>query len=163
MMFRNKYWFLNNLYPCSIAIDIDGSIYNFRCAESAYQAFKNLGNASVFTNVDGLEAERLGKQIETDEQWELNKEQYMEIVVSAKFIQNEDLMEQLLKIDGDIINEYRYGDTYWGVVREFDHTHNQTGEPVYKFMGENKLGKILMKIRDNELKRRGTESNGKIK
>lgn len=55
-------------------------------------------------------------------------------ICMAKFTQNEDLKEKLLATGNDILEEGNtWGDKVWGTVNG---------------VGENKLGKILMKVRE---------------
>ena len=58
----------------------------------------------------------------------------MYLICRAKFFQNEDLGQKLMNTGDAVLIEGNYwGDRYWGVCN---------GE------GQNKLGKILMKIRE---------------
>jgi predicted NAD-dependent protein-ADP-ribosyltransferase YbiA (DUF1768 family) len=77
----------------------------------------------------------------------------MALVVQAKFMENPSLMQQLLSVSGEIIEENRWGDKYWGMCQKLDHVEDQSRRPVYVLEGKNKLGKILMSIRDNEIAR----------
>ena len=56
MYFKNKYYFLSNMYPCDIEIVIDGKKYNFTCVESAFQAHKCPDRISEFIQLNGYEA-----------------------------------------------------------------------------------------------------------
>jgi predicted NAD-dependent protein-ADP-ribosyltransferase YbiA (DUF1768 family) len=47
-----------------------------------------------------------------------------------------ELMKQLKQVQGEIVEDNYWGDTYWG---------------VFKGQGTNVLGKLLMKIRDDEI------------
>lgn len=69
--------------------------------------------------------------------WEDVKFDVMYDIVKAKFTQNEDLKRKLLDTEGYYLEEgNNWGDKIWGVVNG---------------VGENHLGKILMRVR-NELK-----------
>lgn len=64
----------------------------------------------------------------------------MQSIQSAKFEQNPDLMQKLIDIGKLIlINGSNKQETYWGV-------------DLYSWEGENNLGKILMKLREKEVK-----------
>ena len=64
----------------------------------------------------------------------------MQFIQSAKFEQNPDLMQKLIDIGKLIlINGSNKQETYWGV-------------DLYSWEGENNLGKILMKLREKEVK-----------
>ena len=60
----------------------------------------------------------------------------MEEIVRAKFIQNPSLAEKLIKVEGPIQEDNSWNDIFWGICNG---------------IGENKLGIILMKIRDEFL------------
>lgn len=154
MQFRNKYWFLSNMFPCQVTIGLETGIYTFTCSEAAFQACKNPYEVEQFLNIDGFEAKRRGRKValaSTKEEWDARKDECMELVVKAKFEQNPSLMKQLLAIEGEIIEENTWKDGYWGMYKKLDHVEDQTREPVYVLTGENKLGKILMKIRDENI------------
>ena len=81
---------------------------------------------------------KIGKIVCLREDWEEVKLKVMEDLVRIKF-QNQELREKLLETGSLKIEEGNdWGDVFWGVDLE-------TGE------GENNLGKIIMKIR-NEIK-----------
>lgn len=152
MLFRDKYWFLSNMFPCSVTLEFDEGIYTFTCAEAAFQACMNPSNAKEFVGIDGFEAKRMGEGLygrenNSDDE---SKDECMELVVKAKFEQNPILMKKLLKVKGEIIDENRWKEGYWGMYKKLDHVEEQTKEPVYVLCGENKLGKILMRIRSSE-------------
>ena len=68
--------------------------------------------------------------------WEKVKNGIMEEIVCAKFTQHTDLAEKLLATgDRVLVEGNHWGDTFWGV-------DTRTGQ------GENHLGKILMKVRE---------------
>ena len=76
--------------------------------------------------------------------WENVKLRVMYDIVKAKFLQNEKLQAKLLATrDRMLIEGNDWGDTFWGMV---------DGE------GENNLGKILMRVRE-EIK---TDLKGKF-
>ena len=80
-------------------------------------------------------AKKFGRKVELRPDWEEVKDQIMEEIVYAKFSQNKYILRKLIATkDEMIIEKNDWGDTYWGVCK-------------FKEVGENKLGKILMKIR----------------
>ena len=89
-----------------------------------------------FTAFSPGESKRFGRQVALRPDWEKVKFTLMEEIVRAKFTQHPELAEQLLATGQKIIIEgNRWGDTCWGV-------DIRTGE------GENHLGKILMRVRE---------------
>lgn len=139
MQFRGPYAFLSNMYPCKL--NYEGIDYT--CSETAFQAQKlkiaipDLDLES-FAKCSGKEAKRQSREIRLQkdelEVWNTNKISVMYYILVQKFLQNEDLMDQLL-FTGDIelVEDNTWGDRFWG--------RDQTGE------GLNMLGEILMKIR----------------
>lgn len=138
--FRNQYSFLSNFFPCDI--ELEGLVYP--SSEHAYQAYKTaiIEDRIIFTDkqLPAKEAKRLGKYLSLREDWERIKLEVMEDILRNKFKQHPTLSRKLLETGNLKISEGNYwGDDYWGVSLK-------TG------IGENHLGKILMKIR-NELKK----------
>lgn len=134
MLFKNKYFFLSTFYPCDVEVTIKNKNYIFKNVESAFQCRKNEDLAENFLLLKGLEAKKLGEQIEIkDPNWNVNQLYSMGKALHSKF-KNFALFFQLKLIKEDIINENFWGDTFWG---------------VYKGEGYNILGKMLMNIRDN--------------
>ena len=79
-------------------------------------------------------ANKLGRQIQLRSDWEQVKEDVMYEVCRAKFMQNPDLKARLLSTGTvQLVEGNNWNDREWGVCN---------GE------GKNKLGKILMRIRE---------------
>lgn len=131
--FRGKYFFLSNFYE--IPVTYDGITYLNN--EAAFQAMKtkDLEQRKKFATLDPSSAKRKGRRgIILRNDWEDVKEQYMYEICLAKFTQNEDLKIKLLETAPAILEEGNtWGDKEWGTVGG---------------VGKNKLGKILMRIRD---------------
>lgn len=137
-LFRDEYFFLSNFYPCRI----NYCGLSFTSAESAFQAMKNPAQALQFVLLTPSEAKRRGRSVSLRSDWAQVKEKIMYEICLAKFTQNADLKEQLLKTgDSVLIEGNTWNDTEWGVCRG---------------NGDNKLGKILMRIRD-ELRKKDEE------
>lgn len=155
MQFRGKYYFLSNMYPCKVTVGLETGVFTFSCSEAAFQACKDPSQVQQFIGIDGFEAKRKGRKLNLDlKQWESIRDECMELVVQAKFEQNPDLMRQLLAVKGEIAEENTWKDMYWGQCKVFDHVDEVTREPAYIMKGENKLGKILMKIRDSHMEQK---------
>lgn len=83
------------------------------------------------------QAKKLGRSVSLRPDWEDIKIDIMYNICKAKFTQNETLKTKLLKTgDATLIEGNTWGDKIWGQVNG---------------VGENNLGKILMRIRE-ELK-----------
>lgn len=133
MYMRDKYFFLSNYYPCEIKTDYG----IFPSVENAYQSLKDVSKANLFLDITPNEAKHLGANreiIHLREDWEDVKLGIMEDLIRQKF-QREKMKNRLIKVTEPIAEDNNWGDKFWGVCN---------GE------GENHLGKILTKIR-NEL------------
>jgi len=130
--FSGEYTFLSNFYDSPILID---NIL-FSCVESAYQAQKTTSRIirKKFASMKAKEAKKFGRQVILRDDWDDIKKDIMEYLVREKFNQNPILRNKLLGTGNEELQEGNYWrDTYWGVCNG---------------VGENNLGKILMKIRE---------------
>ena len=75
----------------------------------------------------------LGLKYEIREDWDEVKDKAMQLALYYKFSQHPELLDKLKSISGHIEERNCWGDKYWGTC---------------KGMGLNRLGKILMSIRD---------------
>lgn len=132
--FVKAYKFLSNFY--SLPIEIDGKSYP--TVEHYYQAMKAIDSGQQewirIAKTPGL-AKSLGKCCNLREDWEEIKFEVMERGLRAKFEDITLLQCLVLTDDEELIEGNNWGDTIWGVDLK-------TGR------GENHLGKLLMKIRD---------------
>lgn len=135
MKFRDLYWFLSNMYPAKVPMNIGGEDYIFDNAEAAFQAQKNPSLAKMFLGLNGFQAKSQGRKIPiTTPNWDTARVDAMRKAVQAKFDNNADLMKMLQDTGVDYISEDNdWGDTFWGM---------SGGK------GKNMLGNILMDIRD---------------
>ena len=129
--FRDKYFFLSNMYPEMVYIN--GEMYP--SAEHAFQAMKSLDKdvrlaMSVCPSAE--EAKRSGRKINLRCDWEQVKVSVMKDILRAKFSDPE--LAQKLRDTGDeeLIEGNTWGDTFWGVCRG---------------KGQNVLGTLLMEVR----------------
>lgn len=131
--FRGKYYFLSNFFPAEVTYN--GLTYQNN--EAAFQAQKTYSKEEriEFTTLEPRDAKRRGRRVRLRRDWEQVKDRIMEEIVRAKFSQNEELKEQLLETgDAQLVEGNRWNDRYWGV-------------DIRSGVGENHLGKILMKVR----------------
>lgn len=132
-LFRNEFFFLSNLYPCTI-------LYNgirFGSVEHGYMYHKTESTKcknEILIIENPLDVKKYSKKMaRIRKDWHDVKYYVMDALVYAKFSQNEDLKQALLLTgDFELIEGNWWGDTYWGVSDG---------------IGENNLGKILMNTR----------------
>ena len=130
--FRGEYFFLSNFYNAPVQYDEITFLNN----ESAFQSMKCIDREErcSFAPLDPSAAKRKGRHVKLREDWENVKEQYMYDIVLAKFTQNSDLRAKLLATRDAYLEEGNtWGDREWGTVNG---------------VGNNKLGKILMTVRE---------------
>ena len=136
--FQGEYRFLSNFYAATVVFED----ITYPTAEHAYQSAKTT-NMSQRRRIAQLatpaDAKREGRALTPQRpDWEQVKFTVMEQVVRDKFTRNPELREKLLATGDAYLEEGNtWNDRLWG---------------VYQGQGENRLGKILMQIRD-ELRR----------
>lgn len=141
--FRGQYFFLSNFYNAPVTYL--GLTYQNN--EAAFQSAKVIGTKQesqrqAFTHLAPNEAKRKGRHVLLRSDWEKTKDQVMYEIVKNKFTNNLDLQEKLLATGNAILTEGNtWHDVYWG----YDMRQKR---------GQNKLGKILMRVRQ-ELKAKG--------
>lgn len=141
--FDGEYRFLSNFYHSPIVLDG----ITFPTVEHAFQAMKTNSHYErqmiAECSTPGA-AKSFGRKVKLRSDWEQVKENIMEICLCRKF-DNPELRQMLLDTgDAILIEGNTWGDTYWGICNN---------------IGQNKLGQLLMKVR--EMYRRATryESN----
>lgn len=145
--FRKQYFFLSNFYERPFTYD--GITY--QNSEAAFQAQKttDLQLRKEFANMKPDEAKKKGRRVPLREDWETVKMQAMYDVCLAKFSQNPDLAGRLIATGTETLEEGNdWGDTTWGTVNG---------------VGENRLGKVLMRIRSELSKGRPNFDADKVK
>ena len=132
--FFEEHFYLSNFYPCKVICNDFKNQLIFGSSEAMFQALKCPSRASEFTSLTPNESKILGNKVKLRDNWEDVKVDVMEYCLRSKFDQNPELKEKLIQT-GDLHLEESntWGDKYWGTVN---------GE------GQNNLGKLLMKIRD---------------
>lgn len=131
--FDGKYAFLSNFYPSSVTDEDD---ITYPTVEHYFQAMKTLDKAQRFNMAiqsTPRKAKRLGRKCNLRPDWESIKDSIMEDALRKKF--SDPILKKALLDTGDEYLEEgnTWGDQYWGVC-------NGTGK--------NKLGKLLMKLRE---------------
>lgn len=128
---------LSNFYNRDIRVYYDGLFY--KNSEAAYQSAKTLDKKKreKFTQISPKEAKKQGRYLKLREDWDEVKDEIMYQIVKDKFERNSYPREILLGTYPLELEEGNtWGDEYWGVC---------DGK------GENKLGKILMIVREEIL------------
>lgn len=129
--------FLSNFYKVEIVF---GGL-PYPTTEHAYQAAKTvcIDERMTFTTgayITAGKAKRLGSLLTLRKDWLEVRVKFMEDINNLKFSQEHhpELVTMLLNTDtSELIEGNTWGDTFWGVCNG---------------IGDNHLGKILMKIRD---------------
>lgn len=131
--FDGEFEFLSNFHNAPVTYQG----YTYLNSEAAFQAQKEPSRASEFTNLPPNKAKRLGRRVNMRPDWDVVKDEIMLNIVRNKFDQNPNIASKLIATGNtQIIEGNWWNDTYWGVC---------------KGIGKNKLGMILMQVR-NELK-----------
>jgi ribA/ribD-fused uncharacterized protein len=132
-MFRAEKFFLSNFYPCQIVVDG----ITFPTSEHLYQYLKagdDLSRQLILDQETPSAAKKitLTPEFSARPDWEAIKLDRMEFVLCQKFA-HPDLLALLLATgDLELVEDNDWDDTYWGVCNG---------------LGQNHLGKLLMKIR----------------
>jgi ribA/ribD-fused uncharacterized protein len=136
--FQGQYRFLSNFYPA--VVEFEGITYP--SVEHAYQSGKTLDmneRRRIAAIKEPAEAKRAGRALNPQRpDWEQVKFEVMETCIRYKFTHDPLLRDKLLATGDATLEEGNtWGDRIWGTVDG---------------VGENRLGKILMKVR-GELRR----------
>lgn len=128
---------LSNFYNNDILVYFDGLFY--KNSEAAYQSAKTLDikERKHFTSLNPYNAKNSGRVIKLRNDWDEVKDEIMYQIVKDKFKRNSYPKEVLISTYPLILEEGNtWNDKYWGVCNG---------------KGENKLGKILMRVREELL------------
>lgn len=129
--FRGEHRFLSNFWSCYINWE---GIY-YPSVENAYQALKmaDIDDRKRFRHIKASEAKQLGKLLPMVNDWDKHKVAVMYELLLVKF--DDPMLKRFLKNTAPAILEEGnwWGDTYWGTVNG---------------KGDNHLGKLLMRVRD---------------
>lgn len=137
--FREEFFFLSNFYPCKIVWKGKnwGSVEHIFQAEKIYDEKEKEAIRNTPTAKD---AKQIANKLEARNGWDGVKEQLMLQLVRSKFVQNLDLYEKLkLTKKRKLIEGNTWHDNFWG---------DCICEECKNIKGANKLGQILMKVRE---------------
>ena len=132
--FKGEHRWLSNFWYCRV--ELDSMAYS--SVEAAYVAAKTLNTVDrdhVRSLKTPAEAKSFGRTLELRLDWEEVKIDIMYELLKQKFgEQNLTLRDKLLSTGTqELIEGNHWGDTFWGVCRG---------------VGQNNLGELLMKVRD---------------
>ena len=133
-VFRGKYFFLSNFSPS--LLNINGIV--FTTVEHYYQAMKSIcyeDYLAIANCPTPKEAKKLGYKVKLRSDWDKIKDSVMSYALYVKFSDKLLQMQLLSTQDEELVEGNDWGDVYWGVC-------SKTGN------GQNKLGKLLMEIRE---------------
>lgn len=139
---------LSNFYPCKF--EFNGKTFNFSEQCFMYQKailFNDFEIAKqVLNETDVRKIKVLGRKVKNfnNELWDKHKEDFMFNACYAKFSQNDKLKDFLLSTGNHEIVEASPVDNIWGIGFSSDNAM----ENVDKW-GQNLLGKVLMKVRED--------------
>lgn len=131
--FDGDYWFLSNFYPSPVIMYGE----EYPTVEHAFQAAKCRypgDRLTIRVTPYPSEAKRIGRQVALVDGWDEMRIPVMTELVRRKF--SDPVLRQRLVNETaghDLVEGNTWGDRFWG---------------VYRGVGENHLGKILMKIRE---------------
>lgn len=137
--FEDEYAFLSNFYNSPFVFED----ISYPTNEHFFQAMKtsdiDIRKQIASCSTPG-KAKRMGRSVALDLNWERIKMFYMYVGLQQKFFQNKEIREKLLDTgDAYLIEGNTWHDNIWG---------NCTCNRCKKITGQNKLGKLLMKLRD---------------
>lgn len=144
--FREEFSFLSNFtyFEKPMVVHRDGHTFSFPTNEHFYQAckFKDYEMIMFVSQhpSKGLKKFINSKKSEWREDWDEIKLSVMETGLRYKFSHhNPKLLQKLLDTKGIELVEYNYwNDVFWGICKKTE-------------VGENHLGKLLMKIREEKI------------
>lgn len=134
--FFGAFRFMSNFYPLNVGVVFEE--LTFPSVEHAYQAAKYpYDQRRQFVEVNAGQAKRLGQKAPNynSKKWAKHKYEIMYALNWQKYFNNEILQEKLVMTSGcDLQERNHWGDRDWGT--------DENG------IGENNLGKILMRVRE---------------
>lgn len=144
--FFKGYNWLSNFYPCKI---VDEFGFEYPSVENYYQASKviNIEERLEFKDISPSAAKDLGQKVALRSDWEEVKDEIMMNGLIQKF-NNQELREKLINTYPVNITEgNKWHDNYWGIC----YCENCKEKGI---IGQNKLGKMLMRLREDIIKGR---------
>lgn len=129
--FRGRYLFLSNFYEGKV-FEYKGM--KFTNTEAAFHSQKCLKLQKDFEMMRPSQSKKLGRRVPLRPDWNKVRDDVMYKVCMCKFTQDPELRQKLIDTGDSYLEEgNQHGDKYWGTVNG---------------NGKNRLGHILMKIRE---------------
>lgn len=143
----------SNFAPCKLEIKISDKLLYFSCVEHFFQFYKafyfkdiEMANEILNLKYSPEKYKSLGRRVRNykDSDWKAICDKIMFIGLKHKFKQNLKLREYLLSTNNSILVECNFRDAYWscGLAQTVDLSN------PYNWPGENKLGFMIMEIRE---------------
>jgi hypothetical protein len=132
---RGEFAFLSNMYPCEIKDDEGNTYPTVEHYFQAMKTFNHIERKMIRNAPTPSQAKYRGRKCTLRDDWENVKDSIMYEALEKKF-SDPDLRELLIMQTGsaEIQEGNNWGDTYWG---------------MHHGKGKNKLGIMLMDIREN--------------
>jgi ribA/ribD-fused uncharacterized protein len=139
----------SNFYE--VDFEMDG--VKFKSAEHAFQyaKAKKFGDEvhaeKILKAKSAQSAKAFGKKVANfkEPEWTAEKEEIMRKIIRAKFRSNPEITKKLLDTGDRLLAEANPRDRYWGIGTSAD---TEKAKNPAKWVGENRLGKILMEVRE---------------
>lgn len=146
---KGEYRYMSN--DAEYPIEIDGQKYP--TVEHYFQAMKakEFEDNEMYDKIIKIKtpkaAKAAGKKVKNfvTEVWEAKREGIMYKGVRAKFVQHPELRKKLLETDKKVIGKADARNTFWAIGTGME---SDKAKFPSKWRGQNKLGKILMDLRD---------------
>ncbi len=136
--FGGKYEFLSNF--SNHKVRLFGAEYS--TSEHAFQAMKTTTERDLEYIQNALtpaSAKWRGNRITICKNWRKQRDSAMMLVVFSKFTQDIDIARELISTgDAELVEGNYHGDDYWGKIKDDGGA----------WVGQNKLGEILMSVRE---------------
>lgn len=148
--FRGEFFFLSNFFVAPVTIMFQGERFVLPTGEHVFQGMKVAASLEPERNIEKLrelekavtpgKAKYWGRSIRIDvTRWDAMAYKCMERTLELKFSQHPELLAKLVGTgDVELVEFNDWGDRLWGVDQK-------TG------VGENRLGKLLMGLRERNL------------
>lgn len=149
--FTGRWGFLSNFHPCKIKYkgieypSVEHFYVAMKIKDDQFINSKNIPLVDCQEMISRIktpsEAKKLGKKLKIRKDWDIVRFSIMEWGITEKF-KDRDLLKLLISTQGEELKESNWWhDNYWGVCT----CEKCDGK------GENNLGKILMKVRNESL------------